>query len=459
MTGRGLRTGLTLGALAAIAIVAAALTFGGDDGYTLYAKFKQAGGLRQGFKVRIDGAPVGKIESLTLDKQDRVVAKLLIDKSAAPVGTDVRATARAADLLGEKFIDISPGNRSHPAPSGTVIPPARTGLAVELDDVINSIDLPTRSALRAFLNENGQWFVGRGNDLGATLAALPGALDRSGELLHQFAADTHALGALVDDSDRVVASIAREHRSLGHFVSAASGTFDALGKRNGELAASVREAPATLRSARTALRSLQRAAKPLGPAAKGLGTTAPQLTATLRQLPGFAHEVRPTLATIREVAPTLGKLGSDGTPLVRRLKPLTGDLNTFSSSFEPVSKTLDSGIADILGVLEGWARATQGNDAGSHIFRFGLTFSADTFSSLTALLNTKSADKGKKLKASKPASSGAASKPLEPLTSKLPKVTAPVQNAVNGLLQKLGVEKPSGSDDNAKPLLDFLLGK
>src|SRR5262249_22149861 len=153
----------------------------------------------------------GKIDSLSLDKQDRVVAKLSLDKAAAPVGKDVRATARAADLLGEKFVDIEPGNRSDPAPTGTVIPPTRTGLAVELDDVINSVDLPTQQALRAFIVENGKWFVGRHKDIAAYLGALPTALDRSGELLSQFAADNKTLGALVEDSDKVVSSIASEH--------------------------------------------------------------------------------------------------------------------------------------------------------------------------------------------------------------------------------------------------------
>src|SRR5437773_1219897 len=135
-------------ALAGIAIAAIALVSGGDKGYVVYAQFEQAGPLRQGFKVRIDGAPVGKIEKLDLDKRDRVIAKLRIDDNAAPVGRDARATARAADLLGEKFVDLDPGDRQNPAPSGTVIPPSRTGVAVELDDLINALDLPTRQALR-----------------------------------------------------------------------------------------------------------------------------------------------------------------------------------------------------------------------------------------------------------------------------------------------------------------------
>jgi phospholipid/cholesterol/gamma-HCH transport system substrate-binding protein len=345
---------VVLVALAGVAIIAAALVSGGSDGYKLKAQFDQAGGLRAGFKVRIDGAPVGKIDKLELDSQDRVVATLLIDKSAAPVGRDVRATARAADLLGEKFVDLEPGNRQDPAPSGTVIPPSRTGLAIELDDVINAVDLPTRTALRAFIAEQGEAYVGRGRDINATLAALPWALDRSGALLGQFATDNRALARLVDESDRVVGAVARERAQLGRFVSAASGTLKTLGHRQAELGATVRKAPATLAAARRALASLEGAAVPLAPAARGLRKTAPQLTATLNELPGFTKAARPTLREARKVAPTLRTLGRRGAPVVRDLKPLAAELDTFVAELadELLEVTLRPAAEDAVGLVE-----------------------------------------------------------------------------------------------------------
>jgi phospholipid/cholesterol/gamma-HCH transport system substrate-binding protein len=466
---RSLRTPLVLAGLAAVGVGGAALTTAGDDGYVLEAKFRQAGGLRQGFTVRIDGAPVGKIDKLELGEGDVVVAKLLLDESAAPVGRDVRATARAADLLGEKFIDLEPGDRRRPAPSGTVIPPRRTALAVELDDVINAIDLPTRQALRAFLNEQGSWFVGRGNDLGAALAALPGSLDRSGRLLAAFATENATLGKLVEESDRVLAAVAGERRSLGRLVAGASGTFATLGARSDELEASIRQAPATLASARRALRSLEKASVPLGAAAKGLGDTAPQLTATMRELPGFAKAARPTLATLRRVSPTLTKLGRDATPVVRRLGPLTKDLDEFAAAFEPVTETLDTGIGDILGVLEGWARATQARDSAGHLFRFGLTVSSDTISSLAKFLATPDKKKAKpaprRPARTEPIKAGLPRLPKADLPkAKLPKLPAAPElkpgEGVDRLLDKLGVggtEQGKGQATNGD-LLDFLLG-
>ena len=353
-----------------------------EDAYVLKAQFREAGGLREGFKVRIDGVPVGKIGKLSLDSQDRVVAELEIDESAAPVGRDVRAIARAADLLGEKFVDVEPGNRRNPAPSGTVVPPARTAISVELDDVVNAVDLPVRKALATFINEQGTAYVGRGGDIAGTLAVLPHTLDRAGRLLDEFAADSVALGRLIDESDRVLASVARERASLGRFVGAFGETLDVIASRRAALGETVRRAPATLAATRRALTALEGAAIPLAPAARGLRATAPQLTATLNELPAFADAARPTLRAARRVSPTLQKLGRRGAPVVKDLRPLTRELSTFSAASDPVTKVLDTGAADILGVLEGWARATQGRDSASHIFRFGLTVSPAAIANL-----------------------------------------------------------------------------
>jgi phospholipid/cholesterol/gamma-HCH transport system substrate-binding protein len=448
-------------ALAGVAIVAIALISGGDKGYVVYAQFSQAGPLRQGFKVRVDGAPVGKIEKLDLDAQDRVVAKLRIDDNAAPVGRDARATARAADLLGEKFVDLDPGNRENPAPSGLVIPTSRTGLAIELDDLINALDLPTRQALRVFVNEQGSSFVGRGNDLAATLAALPSSLDRAGALLDQLSSDNEALGRLVDSSDRVVSSIARERASLGRLVGAAGTTLATLGKRRRELGETVRRAPDTLVAARRALVALEGAAIPLGPAARGLAATAPRLTATLRELPAFAAAARPTLRTVRRVSPSLRTLGRTGSPYVRRLRPLAGELAAFADAFDPVGKTLDTGIGDLLGILEGWARSTQGHDTASHVFRFGATFSPGTV--LSALTTTQSQQsRARRDIVPKPDRSPAralakAPKLRVPALPKVPKVDA--RHIVDNVRKGLGrSESDTSSPPPVRRLLDYLLG-
>jgi phospholipid/cholesterol/gamma-HCH transport system substrate-binding protein len=417
-------------ALTIVVVAVAALIESGGSNYKVRAVFSDMGGLVKGFRVRIDGAAVGTVSNLALNKQDQVVATLELDKSAAPVGMNATATVRAADLLGEKYIDVQPGNRADAAPSGTTIPVSRTGIAVELDDVLNAIDPPTQQALRVLLNEQGLAFAGRGQDLASVLATLPPSLDQAQQLVLQLAQNNGSLEKLLSESDRVVSAVTAQRGSLERLVGSTSGTLGILAGRRAELGQTVANAAPTLSSLRSALAALQNAAAPLGPAAVGLASTAPQLTATLEQLPKFTEEASPALTAIRDTSPTLTTLGIRGTPVVRRLRPLTSQLGTFASALQPVGTTLDRGIGDVLGLMEGWARSTQGRDTAGHVFRFGLTVSPATFSSLATLLSPATK------KASRPAAvKQVLSTVLNALTKPAPAPRTPTPPVVNSLKQ------------------------
>jgi virulence factor Mce-like protein len=457
----------SLAGLAGAAIALAAIVVaGGSSSYTVYADFHDAGGLVNGFAVRVDGAPVGRVASLSLGRNDLAVAKLELDRSAAPIGRDASATIQAADLLGEKYVALDPGNRQDPAPSGTVIPPARTGLGVELDDVLNAFDPSIQDALRSFLNEQGTAYVGRHQNLAALLSVLPQSLTQTRQLLAEFGQDNAALGQFLDQSDQVVTAVAGQRAELGRLVGATAGTLSTLASRGAQLGQTVARAPAALQSMRHALAALQGAAIPLAPAARGLAATAGPLTATLDELPAFATAAAPTLNTITRVAPTLRRLGVQGTPVVAKLHSITNELGTFSAALDPVTTTLDHGIGDVLGVLEGWARATQTRDAASHVFRFGVAIGAQTFDSLLPLLQTVAAGRAGKHRTASPLTgrphlsthapnTGAApAKPGLPLPVHVPPppgLQSTVQHTQSTVHQLLGALGLSGSQASHRP--------
>jgi virulence factor Mce-like protein len=366
----------------ALAVAAVLLLAGEDSRYLVRMQLDDAGGLRQGANVRLDGVPAGKVTDLELDRDDRVLAELRIDDPVAPVGRDARGVIQVDGIFGERYVDLKPGDRRRPAAPGTVIPRSRTSVSVRLDDVVDALDLDTRQALGVFMREQGTALVGRGRELSDMLASLPPTLDSTGALLAELGAENRALGRLVDQSDRVLVAVARERRPLGRLVQSAGGALDTLASRRRELGETVRRAPATLRSARRTLASLEGASLPLIPAARGLRATAPPLTRTLRELPGFARASVPTLASLRRLGPPLGRLGREGAPVVRRLRPLSRDLVTYAGAANPFTDTLDRVSSDLFGVMEGWARSTQPRDAASHVFRFGLSTDNDTFALL-----------------------------------------------------------------------------
>ncbi len=471
MTARRLAVGVLLAAGVAIFLVAR----GGDDRYMARVVLEDSGGLRKGSNVRVDGAPAGTVTKLELDGEDRAVAELRLDEGAAPIGQNAKALVQADGFFGERYVELTRGDVGTPARDGATIPVNRTAVSVRVDDVIDTLDVDTRSALQAFLAEQGTALVGRGQDVREVLDALPPGLAQTGELLDAFSKDNEALGRLVERSDRVVASVARERKQLGRLIAGAGDTLDVLASRRAGLRETVRRAPATLRSARRTLVSLDRAAVPLIPAARGLRQTAPALQRTLKELPSFTADAVPALKSVARVAPKLQTLADEGTAPVQRIRPLALELASYSNgALGPFTDTLAQATPDLFGVMEGWARSTQGRDASSRIFRFGATAGSDIFG---LLLQSPAERKRRARRSEAPGSTPPALRP-EPAPPSSPNVpTAPIAppeqprgllpqvtdllpaelgKTVDGLLPK-PTQRPA-SPSATGDLLDYLLG-
>ena len=80
----------------------------GGGGYQVTAVFSSAGGLKVGAVVEIAGVEVGRIRSLTLDENFQARVVLEINKGVE-LQDDSMASIRTKGLLGEKFVDITPG--------------------------------------------------------------------------------------------------------------------------------------------------------------------------------------------------------------------------------------------------------------------------------------------------------------------------------------------------------------
>jgi phospholipid/cholesterol/gamma-HCH transport system substrate-binding protein len=442
-----------LAVLAIVAIVVAGVVLYATRSYTGYTAkvvLADAGGLQKGSNVSVGGVDVGTVADLYVDKHDRAVAMLHLDRSAVPLGPGARATVQIDGFFGEREVLLTRGNyRAHPERSSATIPVADSGVSVRLDDVVDSLDTDAQGALRTFLDEQGAALVGRGGDLSATLQQLPQTLPALTSLLGQLSANQQALGDLVERSDRVVGAVATQRSQLGSMINSASGALGALASRRMDLGATVNTAPATLSQARATLASLQGAAIPLSPAADGLRATAPSLTAALHEVPSFANAAIPTLNEVARVAPQLQRLANVGTPVVRALVPLTHSLVGYSrKALIPVTTMLadQGGASGLFGEMEGWARSTQGYDASSHIFRFGATVSAASFKQLLSMLSVPGlpALDRRTAKTSRPATRSAAAAPASapapasgPRSSANPLagVTATLNGAVSGAVK------------------------
>jgi phospholipid/cholesterol/gamma-HCH transport system substrate-binding protein len=107
-------------ALSYISVKLGKMEWVGGGGYQVIAVFSSAGGLKVGAAVEIAGVEVGRIKSLALDEdyQARVVLDIDTDVS---LQDDSMASIRTKGLLGEKYVDITPGGTEEIIKEGGII--------------------------------------------------------------------------------------------------------------------------------------------------------------------------------------------------------------------------------------------------------------------------------------------------------------------------------------------------
>jgi phospholipid/cholesterol/gamma-HCH transport system substrate-binding protein len=79
----------------------------GARGYDVYADFPTVGGLKTGSVVEIAGVKVGRVDSIRLkDYQARVTMHI---EQGVKLQSDSFVSIKTKGLIGEKFVQISPG--------------------------------------------------------------------------------------------------------------------------------------------------------------------------------------------------------------------------------------------------------------------------------------------------------------------------------------------------------------
>jgi phospholipid/cholesterol/gamma-HCH transport system substrate-binding protein len=138
---------LRLGAITVVVmllVMAAAFNlskFPGFGGGTYRAEFKDASGLHKGNMVQIGGIRVGRVQDITLEDSNTVVVTFEVDHGVE-FGRDSSASIEVLNLLGEKYLDITPagsGQLSEDEP----IPLARTRSAYDIVGVFGDLTTTT----------------------------------------------------------------------------------------------------------------------------------------------------------------------------------------------------------------------------------------------------------------------------------------------------------------------------
>jgi phospholipid/cholesterol/gamma-HCH transport system substrate-binding protein len=337
--------------LLAIVVVSLALFGGGSGGYTVTARFQNAGQIVKGNPVQAGGVPIGAVKSIRLTRDGQADLVLSIEDRHAPLPAGTRATVRQLSQSGiaNRFVDLRfPSHRADASAlgDGGRIEAEDTATQVDLDQVLNSLDPETREALRSGLEDSSRALDGRGEQLGRGIEYLNPGLASSGRLLRELARERPTVeGALVNGAS-LVSALAERRGDLASLVGDANEAVGALARQKGALAESIELLPGVMRRTNTSFLNLRATLDDLDPLVRDSRPVARNLSPLLSDARAVASAARPTLRDLRAAVGRPGR-GNDLTEIVRAV-PRLAEVATVRKrrSSSPGGRRVDLGETD-----------------------------------------------------------------------------------------------------------------
>jgi ABC-type transporter Mla subunit MlaD len=190
---------LLIGAITTlIVVVAVFLSYNANNGlpfvptYNIKVALPEASGLQPSNQVRIAGTRVGLVSSMTPHEDPRTgkvtaIATLKLEKKLEPLPVDTRAIVQSVSAIGLKYLELEKGSSRAGLHAGRTIPIAQVREPVNIEELFNMFDKPTRTAIKVNTNNFGDGLAGRGLGLNNTISELRPLVTNAVPVLHNLA--------------------------------------------------------------------------------------------------------------------------------------------------------------------------------------------------------------------------------------------------------------------------------
>jgi phospholipid/cholesterol/gamma-HCH transport system substrate-binding protein len=132
-----------------------------------------------------------------------------LNQDLEPLPEDSTVVVRSRSALGLKYLEINRGNSSDGFEAGETIPlSAATPAPVEIDEVFNIFDDPTRAAIQSNLLEFGNALAGRGEALNAAIGELRPLVERLEPVMRNLSSPQTGLSGFVSGLAGAAAEVA-----------------------------------------------------------------------------------------------------------------------------------------------------------------------------------------------------------------------------------------------------------
>ncbi|MGZ6617781.1 MAG: MlaD family protein, partial [Solirubrobacteraceae bacterium] len=177
----------------AVAAVALILLSSGSS-YKVRAVFQNASQIVPGDLVEVSGNSIGTVSDISLTPDGQAQLTLDIKSSQyEPLRDGTQATVREASLSGiaNRYVDLRLGPASGAAiRNGGVIPTTDTTSAVDLDQLLDTLNSPTRKALQDVIQGSASQWAKHADEAQAAFQYLNPAIASSSVLFREINRDT-----------------------------------------------------------------------------------------------------------------------------------------------------------------------------------------------------------------------------------------------------------------------------
>src|ERR1700761_8299938 len=375
---------LVLVAAVAVAVLARTTRAQSSGGsYTVRAIFDDASYAANGEDVRIAGANVGSITSLGVNGKNRAAVTITIGNADfIPFYSNAHCTIRPQSVIGEEYVSCSPGTSgnghtqlrklgSGPGKGDHFLPVADTSSPIDSDIVQNISQEPVQQALSVVIDELGTGLATRGSDLNAVIRRANPALGETDKVFKILASQNHQLAKLADDSQTVLAPLAKERNQISGFIRSANTTSVAVAARAQDESRTFHLFPTFLSQLRPLLSDLSTLADQGTPVLQQLGQTAGPLGTEFGELEPFATEARTSLIALGHTAQQSEAPLVSSLPVVQQLKAVGVNAKPSAASLEKLLSSLNTtgGYEQLMSLLYNATSVVNGYNADGHYAR------------------------------------------------------------------------------------------
>ncbi|MFL5908140.1 MAG: MlaD family protein [Solirubrobacterales bacterium] len=379
-----------------------AIGAGSGGTYEVRGIFDNGAFIVRGEEVRVAGAAVGTVKSVDVSSKEEIVSleggphavpgKAVVVMSIDDSGfkdfrQDASCLIRPQSLIGERYVDCTPTQPrapgSEPPPElGTIadgqpgagehlLPLESNGTTVDLDLIQNIERVPYRDRFRLILNDLGAGLAARGADLGEIIDRANPALRQTDRVLNILAQQSRQLASLASNGDTDLAPLARNRTSVTGFLRNAAIAGQATAERGTDLEQGLQKLPQTLHQVRLTMAKLKDFADQGAPLFADLKLSGKNISKATQDLAPFARAGIPALQTLGSAAQSAGPklVASDG---------LLSDLAATGQAAVPVGNNLSSlldtftktgGFQNLADFIYYTSGATNGFDSFGHFLR------------------------------------------------------------------------------------------